>query len=267
MKLGLQVILLLLIAGAAWADVNDPAVPGGLAIFELGSSLTPPLVSHAGKPVAIIGTPARWRAVVGIPLDHAAPSIDITLDGTQEKITLTVSPYPYREQRLKIAQKRYVNPDANELARYQRERTQMDAARALFRNDASWSMNWVAPVPGKQSDSFGMRRFYNDQPRSPHSGMDIAAATGTPVRAPHSGQVASTGDFFFNGKTVMIDHGQGLVTLYCHLSEIDVRTGDDIVSGTIVGKVGATGRVTGPHLHWSVYLSGVAVNPALFLSP
>ena len=121
------------------------------------------------------------------------------------------------------------------------------------------------PVPGRQSSPFGVRRFFNGEERNPHSGLDFAASTGTPIKAPAAGKVILVGDYFFNGKTVFVDHGQGLISMFCHLSAIDVAVGQEIPRGGVLGKVGSTGRATGPHLHWNVSLNGSRIDPAIFI--
>jgi len=164
-----------------------------------------------------------------------------------------------------VKNKKYVSPDEAQLERISRERRIIDAALSNWRDIDVGALALAAPVDGPRSSSFGLRRFFNDQPRAPHKGMDIAAVEGTIIAAPGKGVVTATGDYFFNGKTVIIDHGQGFVTMYCHLSEIGVDEGQPLEAGELIGAVGATGRVTGPHLHFGTYLNGTAVDPALLL--
>ena len=144
------------------------------------------------------------------------------------------------------------------------EKKRKQAARNIY-TAGEVDIDLLLPVEGIQTGSFGRRRVFNGQWRQPHSGMDIAAETGTPVRAPSAGRVIELGDFFFSGNLVYIDHGQGMISLFAHLSEIDVALGDQVEKGQIIGKVGATGRVTGPHLHWSLGLNGAWIDPALFV--
>jgi murein DD-endopeptidase MepM/ murein hydrolase activator NlpD len=198
-----------------------------------------------------------------VSLDAAAGKASLTLaDGTT--LTFDVGAHAYREQRLQV-DKSYVSLSEENLARYNRERKIIDAALNSWRDQSLDGVHLSTPVDGPRSSSFGMRRFFNDEPRSPHKGMDISASKGEPIIAPRDGIVAATGDYYFNGNTVFIDHGQGFVTMYCHLSEIGVEDGQVVTDGEVIGAVGATGRVTGPHLHFGTYMNGTAVDPALLL--
>ncbi len=255
---------LYLSAGVTLADLpQELRVPGGIAVVKLsaedGARAT---LKH--KPVMIIDIAGSRYAVAGIDL-KTTPGV-LTLD-TENGAghLLEISEHRYKEQHLTVKNSNYVSPNQKSLDRYARERAEMDAAKAIFSTDLHASFPLSAPVPGRRSDSFGARRIFNGQARNPHSGMDLRAALGDTVVAPAAGRVVASGDYFFNGQTLLIDHGQGLITMHCHLSERGVKVGESVVREQPIGKVGATGRVTGPHLHLSVYLNSAAVNPALVL--
>ena len=244
------------------------AVPGGVAVIELpATGAARPQVSFRDRPVMVIAENERWFAVVGIPLSMAPGPASLSIDnpdGSALPLTFVIGNIDYPEQRLTIGNKRQVDPTAEDLERIAGDRREINRA---FR---SWDREPVdtafhLPAIGPRSSAFGLRRFFNEQPRSPHSGVDIAAPDKSAVVAPAAGVVVATGDYFFNGNTVLIHHGQGLVTMYCHLSEIDVQDGERLDAGDLIGKIGQTGRVTGPHLHWSLSLNQVRVNPELFL--
>jgi len=249
--------------------ISQRPVPGGVATVELGPAAQRPTAKLGEVPVLVTGNPSRWVAVVGIALSAAPGSQELQVtpagESTPQRKRFEVGSFKYAEQRLKVAPGT-VDLSAADQARYERERAHQQQVIATFTPTVPESLRLAQPVPGPRSSSFGLRRVFNGQSRNPHSGMDIAAPVGTPVLAPAAGRVIDTADYFFNGKTVWLDHGAGLLTMYCHLSAIDVQVGDSVTAGERIGKVGATGRVTGPHLHWSVSLNRAMVDPALFLN-
>ena len=243
-------------------------MPGGVARVRLGKSENPPQVRLGGERVLVVREGAEWVALVGLALG-VKPGAKLMLevmpfDGGQEQLPITVGKRQYASQHLTVPPGK-VELSPVDLARHDRERIHLVDVLRTFSAEPPASTAMVPPTTGPRSRSFGMRRFFNGLSRNPHNGMDIAAPVGTPVIAACSGKVVDSGDYFFSGNQVIVDHGQGLLTLYAHLSAIDVKTDEIVKSGVQIGKVGATGRVTGPHLHFSVYLNTVAVDPALFL--
>lgn len=242
-------------------------VPGGVAWLSLGPAPSRPLARAGDVPLLVVGSAREWQAVVGIPLAAAPGEAAIVLQaahGAVRHLPYRIAPKKYPQQRLTVPP-RTVDLSPQDQARYEREREHLAGVMATFSDTVPADLGMQVPVPGPRSSSFGLRRVFNGQARNPHSGMDIAAATGTPVRAPLAGQVIDVGDYFFNGGTVWLDHGSGLLSMVCHLSAMDVQRGDRLRAGEVFCKVGATGRVTGAHLHWSVMLNRAMVDPALFI--
>jgi murein DD-endopeptidase MepM/ murein hydrolase activator NlpD len=207
--------------------------------------------------------------VVGLSLT-AQPGSRLALqvqpaEGPPRSLAIAVRDKRYPEQRLRVAP-RHVELSPEDLARHQREKAHQAPVLATFSATvpARLTMRW--PAQGRVSSPFGLRRVFNGQPRNPHSGLDIAAPVGAPVVAPLAARVIDVGDYFFNGLTVWLDHGSGLLSMCCHLSEVFVGVGDAVAEGQRVAAVGATGRATGPHLHWSVALNRALVDPAWFLA-
>ena len=243
---------------------QDTAWPGGIARIDLGPAEgAAPVVHYGDRRVLVTAVDGQWQAVVGVHLDAplGTASIELADGGSRE---FAVEAHAYREQHLEVAPG-YVSLSEENLTRVDRERKIIDAALNNWEDIAISGVSMQKPVDGPHSSSFGSRRFFNGEPRSPHSGMDIAAVTGTPILAPLPGVVTATGDYYFNGNTVIVDHGQGLITMYCHLSQIDVDVGEEVSLDDQLGLVGATGRVTGAHLHFGTYLNGSAVDPELLL--
>ena len=245
--------------------LNVP-VPGGVAVVPLGDAAQAPQVSYAGRRVMVIrDSDRRWIALVGIPLGTKPGRQALRVQGGPAA-AFEVRAKEYATQHITLKNRRQVSPDPEDLKRIERELDQQLAVYRAYREGVVPSNVMLdRPVGGRLSSPFGLRRFFNGEARNPHSGLDFAVPAGTPVKAPAAGRVALVGDYFFNGKTVFLDHGQGFVSMFCHLSAIDVKPGDEVARGAVVGKVGATGRATGPHLHWNVSLNDARVDPALFI--
>lgn len=265
----LALIFLLVVANNSYAG-NLPRhypVPGGIAVIDLGNHAPDKATFNKNK-VLITQSNQKWYAVVGLPLSTKPGKHKLRVISKKQlkRINFVVNDKQYQTQHINIKDKRKVNPYAKDMDRIIREKKIIGAALKSWTPVNSISLQFDLPVQGQFSSPFGLRRFFNKQARRPHSGLDIAAPEGTSIRAPAPGRIVNTGDYFFNGNTIFIDHGQGLITMYCHLKRTAVKAGDTVERGQEIGTVGMTGRVTGPHLHWSVSLNNARVEPRLFLA-
>jgi Peptidase family M23/Peptidase family M23 N-terminal domain len=272
MKSWIAIAALLAMTCLASADAHalprESRVPGGVAYVTVPGGAEAPIVEYGGYRTAVVKRDDKWVAIIGIPLAAKAGKQTLKVqssDGPSE-VGFEILDKQYRTQHLKIKNQRQVDPNPEDLKRIEQEQARSTAALSMFTATGTPVLQLASPVKGVRSDSYGSRRVFNGQPRNPHTGMDIAAPTGTPILAPADGTVVEAGEFFFNGNTIYIDHGHGLVTMYCHLDSIAVKLGDRLKTGELIGTVGATGRVTGPHLHWGVALNRAMVDPSLFLN-
>ncbi|HLQ26983.1 MAG TPA: peptidoglycan DD-metalloendopeptidase family protein [Acidiferrobacterales bacterium] len=264
--------LLALSAFSAHAIADLPRanpVPGGIAIVPLAADSEPtPSAYFAEQRVLILRQNGYWQAVIGLPLGLApgAHSLSFALQNQKREVDFYVFPKKYPAQYLTLQNDRQVNPGPEELQRIVKDQAAITKAFATWTEREITDLRFDAPAVGRLTAGFGLHRFFNNQPRQPHNGLDIAAPLGTPIKAPAAGLVVEIGDYFFTGNTVFIDHGQGLVSMYCHLSKVDVTPGQALLPGEKIGEVGMTGRATGPHLHWAISLNNSRIDPALFLS-
>jgi murein DD-endopeptidase MepM/ murein hydrolase activator NlpD len=249
------------------AQPRQSLVPGGIAIIGLEAGADSGYL-FLNKPVLVTEIKGVKSALIGLPLSLKPGQHYIEQRGAGQvsKKFFEVLDKQYSTQHITITDERKVNPYASDMKRILEEKKRKHKARNHYSMSAV-DVDFLLPVAGVRTGSYGRRRVFNGQPKRPHSGMDIAAESGTPIRTPSAGTVIELGDFFFSGNLVYIDHGQGLISMFAHLSEIDVTLGQRLEKGQVIGKVGATGRVTGPHLHWSLGLNGSWIDPALFLDP
>jgi murein DD-endopeptidase MepM/ murein hydrolase activator NlpD len=207
-----------------------------------------------------------WQALVGIDLDQRPGSYLVAVEAQvgptvlRQSRALVVAPrkFPTRTLRVNPA---FVNPTPAELTRIRADQAFLADVYARPSSTRLWSAPFIRPVPGEANSSFGTRSVFNGEARSPHGGTDFLSPAGTPIKSPNAGRVVCARDLYFTGNTVIIDHGLGMYSMLAHLSRIDVKEGDTVTSSHVVGLVGATGRVTGPHLHWALSVNGARVDP------
>ena len=251
-----------LIASEPAASPSPTAVPGGIYRWPLPEGAAD--LRFNTRPVLTRGA----EALVGLPLSQPLGPAEITYrlgDQTRSHV-FEVSDKAYSEQHITLKNREMVNPNPEQLARIRRESSRQRALYLAFSDRTPPQNGFLRPLEGPVSSLFGHRRLFNGEPRNPHSGLDIAAPTGAEIRAPADAEVTLVDHLYYNGKTIFLDHGQGLITMYCHLSEPLVNEGETVQQGQVIGLVGATGRVTGPHLHWSVSLNGYRVDPQSMMS-
>jgi murein DD-endopeptidase MepM/ murein hydrolase activator NlpD len=250
---------------------RESRVPGGVALVPIPATSTDgtqPKVTRDGSPIWTIQRGASWIAVVGLPLSTAPGehAVNVTLQGVERRVPFSVIDKRYPVQHVTLKDNAMVDPPPEVMARIDAESAHLKTVRSTWRDSASTNANFELPAKGRLSGRFGGSRVLNGKPRAPHAGLDVAVGTGTPIVAPADGIVLDIGDYYFCGKTMFIDHGNGLLSLFCHLSEHTAKVGDNVRKGQAVARSGATGRASGPHLHWSVYLNGVSVEPELFIA-
>jgi murein DD-endopeptidase MepM/ murein hydrolase activator NlpD len=208
--------------------------------------------------------PGRFIGLVGADMGLAPSRYEIVVraadGGERERVELEVISAAFGRQELTLPKDK-VTLDAKTLERVEREQQLLLGAMAPITDAPLWRGGFIVPVEGEVKRTFGLNRVINGEERSPHSGEDISAPSGAPVVAANSGTVALAGDYFFSGKSIILDHGLGVFTMYFHLDEIKVGQGERVEKGVAIGTVGATGRATGPHLHWGARINGARVNP------
>lgn len=243
--------------------------PGGIAVIPLLSTdATEPRIYFHKRRVMVSKNQGKWYAIVGLSLglkpgQHSIVRLDPQRQRHRHFFYIQGKKYP--AQYITVKNKKWVTPNKKQLDRIIAERKIIIKALTTWTSSPPLEFRLIKPVQGRYSSAFGLRRFFNKKPRRPHSGIDIAAPTGTAIHAPAAGVILVTGNYYFNGKTVFIDHGQNMVSMLNHLSKITVAPGTVVKQGDIIGEVGSTGRVTGPHLHWSLSLNNTRVDPKIFL--
>lgn len=263
-------LLALALPFPALALPEESRVPGGIALVRLGAvslDSAKPRVWLGEQPVWVSANNGQWVAVVGLALDLPPGAHNLRTDDgeVQRQVEFDVRPKNYPSQHIRLKDSSKVTLSPADEARAVAEIAEIQKLKRHWRDEEADDLQFIQPAAGRLASRFGLRRFFNGEARAPHSGLDVAIGRGTPVKATARGTVLAVDDYFFNGKTVFVDHGNGLISMVCHLDRIDVQAGDPVSQNQRVGLSGMTGRASGPHLHWSMVLNGVMVDPALFI--
>jgi murein DD-endopeptidase MepM/ murein hydrolase activator NlpD len=244
-------------------ELRGPLTQGGLII-----GTAPPGTSVAFEGRNLRVDPQTGTFVFGIGRDQS-PEAALTIshpDGRVETQTLAIAPRQWKIERIDGLPPRTVTPPPEVLARIRREGALINAARARDSATLDFAQGFILPATGRLSGFYGSQRILNGKPRRPHYGLDVAGPVGTPVHAAAAGEVVlAEADLFYTGGTVAIDHGHGLTTIYSHMNSVDVKVGDSVAQGAPIGTIGATGRVTGPHLDWRLNWFNERLDPQLVL--
>ncbi len=263
--------LLLLLPSIVWASIpikHDP-IPGGIAVVNFETNHHNPKAFYRTLPLYVQNIKdEHWQVLIGIPLMEKSGKKSITIkDFANRAFVFEVKEHKYQEQHITLKGKntKYVNPNPSHMTRIKKERYILARPKMVFSDKVLSDGAFSPPVEGFMTSPFGVRRFYNGQERRQHTGLDYAGDIGAIVKAPANSRVLLTGNYFFNGNTIFLDHGQGLISVYIHLDKILVKQNQLLNKGEVIGTIGKTGRATNPHLHWGIYLNRTAVNPNLLL--
>ena len=269
LRISLLFLALPMLAHASLPQASS--VPGGIALVTIGKEITlskKPQAWFGEQAVLVTAEKNKWVAVIGLPLSTKPGTykLKIKMEDKTKTLAFRVKSKKYPEQHITLKDSSKVELSPEDEARAVREIATIKKLKLNWREEGITDLDFMIPAEGRLSGNFGLRRFFNGQARSPHAGLDVAVAQGTPINASATGKVLAVDDYFFNGKTIFLDHGNGLITMYCHLDQSDVQTGDMVSKGQQIALSGQSGRATGPHLHWSVILNGAMVDPALFIA-
>jgi len=260
-------LIFLLFSTTLFALEHNPH-QGGVAVIELKEFIKKPKVFFQSNEVKVLEKEGKYFAVIGIGIDEKVGKKHIVAVNQNKKVSLyfNVTKKSYKKEYIKLKTNKRVTLSKENLQRFKKEKAKSTKVLKSFNKTLSSNLEFISPLNGRISSTYGKRRYYNNKPKSPHKGIDIATKRGTSIVASESGVVKIAQEFFFNGNTIYLDHGEGVITMYAHMKGFEVGEGDFVEKGEVIGYVGTTGRSTGPHLHFGIMLNAKAVDPGIFVA-